>query len=560
MLDVALRGGLIVDGTGLPAFRGDVGIAGGRIASVGRAAGQAKVDIDAGGRVVAPGFVDPHTHFDAQLLFDPFATPLMEHGVTTVVTGNCSLSLAPLRAHQREAFSAMFRLIEEMPQEAFDEGVDWRWGEGFEPMLKALESNLAMNVAPLVGHSVLRLFVMGDDAQGRLATAGEIAQMADVLRACLDAGAVGMSTSYIDIDPAFRPVPSRWAAHTELDALCAVLGEKGKILQIVHEFYDPGLTVSRVEMLADLSLRHGIPTTLSPIFHSTIAPAATTQIMEAVDRAWADGARVWPQVQTRPIDLSFTLSRRSAMFLTIPGWWEVMSQADRADKVAALRDPAARARLVQSMNAMGSVPGLSMDPADFVVRQVALDRNEALVGRSLGEIAADQGSSPADALIDLALDEDLGTWFLRADVGHTDVDAVGGLLAHPHVHIGASDAGAHVGTFATYGDTGLLFSQFVGGAGQLTLEGAVKKVTADPCRIWGLPQRGELTVGYAADVVVFDAGTIGRGPEVLADDFPGGFRWVRRSEGVETVIVNGAVTWTKDGGYTAARPGAVVTH
>jgi N-acyl-D-aspartate/D-glutamate deacylase len=248
------------------------------------------------------------------------------------------------------------------------------------------------------------------------------------------------------------------------------------------------------------------------------------------------------------------------MFLTIPGWWEVMAQGDRADKVAALRDPATRARLAQSMNGMGAVPGLSMDPRDFVVRQVALDRNDDLVGRSLGEIATERGSTPADALIDIALDEDLGTWFLRSDVGHTDVGAVGGLLAHPHVHIGASDAGAHVGTFATYGDTGLLFSQFVGGAGQLTLEGAVKKITSDPCRIWGLPQRGELTAGYAADVVVFDPATIGRGPEVLADDFPGGFRWVRKSEGVETVIVNGAVTWTKDEGYTTARPGAVVTH
>ncbi|MET0459407.1 MAG: amidohydrolase family protein, partial [Ilumatobacteraceae bacterium] len=319
MLDLIIRNGTIIDGTGLPRYAGDVGVRDGRLVSVGRRLADAEVTtiVDAAGHVVAPGFVDPHTHYDAQLCFDPYAYPAIEHGITSVVTGNCSLSLAPVRAGHRERFSRMFRLIEEMPEEAFDVGVDWRWGESFGGMLDAVRSDLALNVAPLLGHSVLRMYVMGDDPR-RAATADEIATMGDVLRECLEAGAVGLSTSYVDVEDDMRPVPCRFAEHAELEALSAVLAEHGRVLQVVHEFYDPGLTVSRIELLAELSMRYGIATTLSPLFHSAAAPGATDQVMEAVERAWARGARVWPQVQTRPIDISWTLSQRSIMFLAIP--------------------------------------------------------------------------------------------------------------------------------------------------------------------------------------------------------------------------------------------------
>ena len=211
MLDLVIRNGLIVDGSGLPGRHGDVSIRDGKVVAVGGRAGDAHRVLDATGRVVAPGFIDPHTHYDAQLCFDPYAFPAIEHGITTVVPGNCSLSLAPLRTDQRDAFSRMFRLIEEMPEAAFDAGVDWRWGEGFGGWLDALAENIALNVAPLVGHSVLRMYVMGPEAQVRAATADEIAAMADLLRACLDAGAVGLSTSFVDVDETYRPVPSRWA-------------------------------------------------------------------------------------------------------------------------------------------------------------------------------------------------------------------------------------------------------------------------------------------------------------------------------------------------------------
>lgn len=560
MLDLIIRDGLVVDGSGLPGRRGDVSIHDGRIVSVGGRAGEARSVIDAGGKVVAPGFIDPHTHYDAQLCFDPYAFPAMEHGVTTVVPGNCSLSLAPLRADQRDAFSRMFRLIEEMPEPTFAAGVDWRWGEGFGAWLDALTGQIAMNVAPLVGHSVIRMFVMGSDAQQRPATDDEVRQMADVLRECLDAGAVGLSTSFVDIDDTYRPVPSRWAAPAELDALAAVLGERGKVLQIVHEFYDTALTVARVEQLAELSLRHGITTTLSPLFHTDANPAAVTQVMAAVEQARSRGAAVWPQVQTRPIDISFTLDQRSLMLLTMPSWWQVASIGEHADKIAAVTDR--REALVDEMNGLARRPSGGLGAGGFVVRDVVNDRNGDLIGRTIDDIAAERGCTHGDAVVDLVLDEDLGTWFIRESIGHDNSEVVGELLANPLVHVGASDGGAHVGSFSTFGDTGYLFSEYVRTTKSLSLEAAVKKITLDPATIWGLDGRGLLAPGRAADVVVFDADRIGRGPEIASDDFPGdGIRWIRRQEGVDKVVVNGTVTWDADDGYVPdARAGVIATR
>ena len=560
MHDLVIRNGLIVDGSGLPARRGDVAIKDGRIVSVGGHAGEASRELDAGGHVVAPGFIDPHTHYDAQLCFDPYAFPAIEHGVTTVVPGNCSLSLAPLREDQRDSFSRMFRLIEEMPEAAFDAGVDWSWGEGFGGWLDSLEGNLALNVAPLVGHSVLRLFVMGSDAQSRAATAEETRAMGDLLRACLVAGAVGLSTSFVDIDENYRPVPSRWAAPEELDALAAVLAEHDAVLQIVHEFYDTELTIARIEQLAELSLRHGITTTLSPLFHSDANPQTVTRVMAAIEAARSRGAAVWPQVQTRPIDISFTLEQRSLMLLTMPAWWKVASIRDHDEKVAAVA--AGREALVAEMNSLARRPGGGLGAGGFVVRDTVHERNKGLIGRNIDDIARERGTTHGDTLVDLALDEDLGTWFIRANIGHHNSPVVGELLAHPYVHVGASDGGAHVGSFSTFGDTGYLFSEFVRGTKSLTLEAAVKKITLDPATIWGIKGRGLLAAGNAADVVIFDAERIGRGPEIASNDFPGdGLRWIRRQEGVHTVIVNGKVTWTAADGYIAdARAGRIATR
>jgi N-acyl-D-aspartate/D-glutamate deacylase len=214
---------------------------------------------------------------------------------------------------------------------------------------------------------------------------------------------------------------------------------------------------------------------------------------------------------------------------------------------------------VAGLEAAAAAPRSRLNPELFIIREVVKDENRHLVGRTLGDVAAERGSTPAETMLDLAIDEDLGTWFMRSDIGHVDIESVGSLLAHPFVHIGASDAGAHVGSFATYGDTGLLLSRFVRESGAMSLETAIKKITSDTCAIWGIPDRGALREGLAADIVVFDPDTVDRGPEVLSDDFPGeGGRWIRHSLGVHHVVVNGVETWNQTDGYVPDARGGVI--
>jgi N-acyl-D-amino-acid deacylase len=552
MLDVVIKNGRIVDGTGLPAYSADVAVQDGRIVKVGHVDEAARRTIDAGGRIVAPGFIDPHTHFDAQLLWDGYAKPALSHGVTTIVPGNCSLSLAPLKAQHRMKLVGMFNQIEEMPLKAFKEGVEWNW-ETFDEYLARIRRGLAINVAPLVGHSLLRLWVMDSAAMQRTATDAELAEMQALLGACLEAGAVGLSTSFVDMDETLQPVPSRYADTREFDALAKVLGEYGRMLQIVPEFYDPDLTIARIDQLAELSLQYGIPTTFSPLFVNAENAPGVERVMRRVDEQFARGARVWPQVQTRPIDISFSFAVPSLLFIRMPGWYRVMRFSSHADIVAAFSDRQRRAALVAEAAALNALwPRL-------VVRQVRSDANQPLVGKTLADIASLRNTTPVEAMIDLSLEEDLDAHFLAADMGHNDDARVGALLAHPRVHIGASDGGAHILSFSTYGDTGFLFSHFVRQTHALGLEAAVKKITADTANIWGIPERGLLQKGYVADITVFDLASIDRGPEYYAHDVPGdGSRYVRDSVGVDTVLVGGEVAWSQRAGYSDACRGEIL--
>ncbi|MEQ8857155.1 MAG: amidohydrolase family protein [Pseudomonadales bacterium] len=552
MYDLIIKNGRVVDGTGLPAFVADVAIVDGRIARVGHVDAPARRTVDAGGRVVAPGFIDPHTHFDAQLLWDGYAKPALAHGVTTIVPGNCSLSLAPLKAEHRMRLVGMFNQIEEMPYKAFAEGVEWNW-ESFDEYLERIGRGLAINVAPLVGHSVLRLWVMDQAATQRTASDAEIAAMQDLLRQCLDAGALGLSTSFVDMDETLQPVPSRYADTRELDALAAVLADYGRMLQIVPEFYDADLTIARVDQLAELSLKHGIPTTFSPLFVAADNVDAVERVMARVDEQFARGARVWPQVQTRPIDISFSLAVPSLLFIRLRGWYALLRFGTPDDVMGALRNPEQRAKLVDEA---GPMAGLW---SRLVLRQVDGEENRALVGKTLGEIAELRGTSPVEAMMDLSLEESLQAHFLAADMGHNDDERVAALLNHPRVHVGASDGGAHILSFSTYGDTGYLFSRFVRDCGAMSLEAAVKKVTSDTAAIWGIPERGLVQPGYVADLTVFDPESIARGDEYFVADVPGdGSRYVRDSVGVDTVIVGGAVAWNAADGYGADTRGALL--
>lgn len=552
MLDLVIKNGKVVDGSGLPAFVGDVGIKDGVIVKVGRVSEPAETTVDASGQVVAPGFIDPHTHFDAQLLWDGAAKPAIEHGVTTIVPGNCSLSLAPLKAEHRMKLVGMFNQIEEMPHKAFAEGVEWNW-ETFEEFVARIGKDLDINVAPLVGHSVLRLWVMGDDSMKRTATEAETQAMCDLLDQCLSAGAIGLSSSFVDMDERLQPVPSRYADTVELDALCVVLSQHNKILQVVHEFFDNDLTLARIDQLADISLKHGINTTLSPLFVSHDNAESAQQIMARIVEQTDRGARVWPQVQTRPIDISFNFSVPSLLFIRLRKWYALMRFNTPEQIIAQLQHAETRAALVAEAKVMMSLW------ERLVLRQVQSEANQALVGKTLKEIAEIRHSDALNVMIDISLEESLEAHFLSADMGHNDDQLVGELLQHPNVMIGASDGGAHILSFATYGDTGYLLGHFVRDTAYLGLEAAVKKITSDPANLWGLGNRGLLREGFVADVTVFDEVTIDRGVEHFVQDVPGdGFRYVRDAHGVNTVVIGGAVAYDNATGYHDAHRGQII--
>ncbi len=555
MFDLIIRNGIVCDGTGAKGELGSVAVNGGRIAAVGRELGDARQTVDAGGLVIAPGFIDPHTHFDAQLTWDGLATPSLEHGVTTVIPGNCSLTLAPLRPEHREFLGAAFRQIEEMPKSAFDAGLRWSW-QTFGEYREAIEKSLGINNAPLVGHSLLRLYVLGLASRDRASTPEELRALADCLRACLDEGALGMSTSFCDVDHEFRPVPCRLATMGELGALCAVLGERGRPLQVLPEFWDGDLLCTRIDQLAELSIRHQIPISFSPLFESRAMPGLVARALERLELQAARGARLQAQMQTRPIDMTFDLHGSNAVFSTMPTWMGALLAGPDATRKA-FADPSLRAKLAAETDTSPSPIAL-----DFSLAKTRLSfaRGSAAsdVGRTLGELAAERRMHPAEVLMDISLAEDLDARFTASDLAHDDEAKIAPSLLHPQVQIGAGDGGAHVARFATYGDTGHLFARYVRARKAMRLEEACKRLSADIADFWGIPDRGRLAKGQAADIVLFDAATIDRGPEELAWDLPDGgqsFRFVRKSRGVREVFVNGVSVHREDSGYSAARSG-----
>jgi N-acyl-D-aspartate/D-glutamate deacylase len=394
---------------------------------------------------------------------------------------------------------------------------------------------------------------MGDASMQGPANETQIEAMKDLLDQCLSAGAIGLSTSFVDMDERLQPVPSRYSDTHELAALCDVLAGHNKILQVVHEFYDTDLTLARVDQLAEISLKHGITTTLSPLFVNEDNAEGAKQIMQRVVDQTARGARVWPQVQTRPIDISFTFSVPSLLFIRLPSWYALMRFNTPDQIMLTLQNSEARAKLVAEAQGMMSLW------KRLVLRQVQTDANQVYVGKTLAEIAELRDTDPLNVMIDLSLEESLDAHFLSSDMGHNDDELVASFLTHPNVMIGASDGGAHILSFSTYGDTGYLFSRFVRQCKAMGLEQAVKKITSDTASLWGLDNRGFVKTGYAADITIFDDKSIGRGPEYYVQDVPGdGYRYVRDAIGVDAVIIGGALAYNSDLGYTDARKGRVI--
>jgi N-acyl-D-amino-acid deacylase len=550
--DEVIRGATIVDGSGRPRFEADVALGGGRIAKIGAVAELGRTETDARGNVLAPGFIDIHTHYDAQLCWDGLATPSPLHGVTTICTGNCSLSLAPVRGDGARRIVGMFQTIEDIREATFDAGVPWTW-ESFADYLSHLEAGLAINVLPLVGHSSLRLYVMGEASQQRAATDTELEAMCVLLREAVGAGARGFSTSYLDVDEKLRPVPSRYADLREKVALARAAREAGgAVLEAVPNAGDAEEMERCIRELGEISRASGIRCTLQPIIYLPTLPELWKRSLDWLSEEAALGARIWGQSPPGPMNLNLRLDETFFTFFLLPAWGEIMSRP-AAERAALFADPARREALRQE----GEV-GLSLFLPKAWIGETYSEANAGLSGRRLFDVAEERGQDPVDTFLDIALQDDLHTEFaLRAPMHGSEAIAEE-ILRHPHVLVGASDAGAHLSQFCGAGDACYLLAEYVRKRGVFCLEDAVHRLTGQPAELFEIAERGRIEEGYAADLVLFDPETIEPGPERFVRDLPGGAtRYVREPTGIHAVWVAGEKI-VNGGAYTNARPGKIV--
>jgi N-acyl-D-aspartate/D-glutamate deacylase len=553
--DIVIKNGLIADGSGMPAYEADIGIAVGRIATIGKISGKAREVVEARGLVVAPGFIDPHTHYDAQLFWDPLATPTSWHGFTSVLMTNCGFGLAPLKAEHREYIMRMLAKVEAMPLHALAQGVPWSW-RSYGEYLDALDRGLGVNVLSLAPHSTIRYHVMGDDARKRSATAGEVRAMEAVVAECMEAGASGFSSSYgpVHFDGDGLPVPSRWAEEEEVVALARALKPFGRGVVCVIPKGIPLLGPSDMAYMARLSKESGRPTLWNLLLQSWNAPGHWRQVLDWTRDCFSNGGRVLPLALCERFDLNFSL--RGGLFGDMPAWKKFVAGL-RKDKMAALRRHEVRAALQADLD--DPTPRVfSKRMQDVLVDRVKHDRNRGWIGKSVLEVGRAQRKSPLDALLDLALEEDLETDFLIVGFQNGDEEALKAFISDPHVVIGGSDGGAHVAFICQVTYSSYLLGYWVREKRALSLEAAVRRLTFEPALVLGLRDRGLVRAGMAADLVIFDPDRVAPGDREELRDFPGGAtRIVRRAQGYRATLVNGQVV-LRDGEPTGRLPGRVL--
>ena len=544
-MDLLLRNASLVDGTGAPSRPADVAVTGDRISAVADAgtltpeAATEVVDLD--GLVLAPGFIDIHTHYDAQILWDGDLTPSSWHGVTSVVMGNCGFGVAPTRPEHRDVIVRTLENVEGMSKEALDVGIDWCF-ESFPEYLAALDARpKRLNVGAFVGHSPVRLFVTGGEE--RPATPDEVERMRSIVREALEVGAIGFSTSR---QPAHqgaygRPVPSRFAEVDEVDALAGVLGELGKgVLQVS---IGPGLFL---DQFSDLAVRHGIPVTWTALVTRTDKPGAA---LRTVERASALPGEVYPQIACRPIVMQTSMADPTPL-AEIDEWKEVLARP-RAERPDLYRDPAWRDRARPATLEAWSHrwPKVSVEETD---------RHGDVNGIPLDELAEQRGTTPFDLLLDLALDDGMATRF-RILLENDADDEVGQLLADKRTLLGLSDAGAHASQLCDACYSTHLLGHWVRERGALSLEDAVWRLTGHAAQAFRIAERGLVREGYVADLVAFDPATVGTTPVERVDDQPGGAdRLLVRSTGVEHLWVNGVATRRHGEELAGVAPGVLL--
>ena len=532
--DVVIRGGTVVDGTGAPQRRADVAIRDGRIAEIGDRLDGARV-VDAAGHVVSPGFVDIHTHYDAQVFWDPALTPSCWHGVTSVVAGNCGFSIAPVRPKDRELLVRTLQHVEDMAPDTLFAGVPWDDFETFPQYLDAIERRgTLLNYACYVGHTAVRIYVMGDAGYERAATAGEIAAMQRVIADAMAAGAAGFATSSSPTHSGDmgRPVPSRVADLDELGALLDPVREahKGVVALL------PGEKVKHDDVF-DLQRRAQRPVTWTALLTVKGYPWHE-RIMSANIAARADGVEVWPQVSCRP--LTFQMNLREPFTFNMRAAFQELMDRPIEQRMAAYRDPAWRRRAWDEMSGQRGALPVNFD-ALIVAESPG---HPELVNRKVTDLVAERGrdTTPLDVMLDISLDENLETRFWSV-LANNDPEAIAWLLPQDTVLLGLSDSGAHVSQLCDACFATDLLGNWVRDKHVMPLEHAIHKLTGEPAAVFGLDDRGTLEAGKAADVVVFDPESVAPGPLRRIRDFPAdGERLVAdQPAGVRHVVVNGTV-------------------
>ena len=555
--DVLIRGGTIVDGSGAAPTRGDVRIRGGSIVEVGpelRPDGERQ--LDAAGAHVAPGFIDIHTHYDAMLWWDASLDPAPQHGVTSVVTGNCALSLAPLLARDRAALIDMFCFIEDMPTRAVETGVPFGWTSFAEYRDASNARGAAVNVAPLVGHNNLRLSVMGDAAWERAADDGELERICALLAESLAAGGFGLSVSFVDLDSRGRSVPSRLADARELERLAATLARAGHgIVEYVPRFMKLDRYLQDVDKVDRACRPHGVAHSVAPLIVGRASREMGDAITRHIAALRAAGSNAWAQASPRVgLDRKFGFDGTAAQFALMPSWVQAVSAAGEA-KRRILRDPEWRARARVEWD----TAKFSIFPRDGFARILVADSpnpaHAPFVGRSLEDVQAAWGLHPSDVLARWIDECDLRPRLYTPGDPEGEAAAMARVFGLPGVIVGASDAGAHIGMFCGMGDPTLLLIRHVRERADLRIEQAVYELTGKAADLFGIGDRGRLRPGHAGDVTVFALEELEFAEDEMVDDVPGGTaRYTRPSGGYRYTLVGGEITQA-GGRATQARPG-----
>ena len=554
--DLLIKNGRVIDGSGRPAFHGDVGVAKGKIVELGRLSGSARQTIEADGRVVAPGFVDNHCHYDAQVVWDPLCTYSCHHGATTVIIGNCSLALAPVKPEAREKLAGMLSYVEAIPMDVLQAGVPWNW-ETFPQYMSAIGQRLGVNVGTLVGHSAVRLYAMGEECSDRDATPDELETMRRVVRESLEAGALGLSITrnMNHFDVAGKRIPAACAPESELFALADVLRELGTGVMQCGGGTNPEL---KDRLLSRISEASGRPIMYNTLLEQARQPGRWRTHLAHVEATARQGIRAIPLCNPGSIVNRFTM-KNCQVFRSMPTWLPILQGAD-ADKLAAYADPATRAKLRAEVDApLGPDSTFSKRWDLMFVEEPKLARNRGLAGKHIEQIAKAQGKHPLDAFLDLAVEENLETVFTLGEI-NMDTEAVAQILGSPYAVVGLSDGGAHVQFHSNVSNPTRLLGYWVREKQIMSLEHAVRRLTYDSASAFGIYDRGLVQPGMAADLVVFDPDTVAPVKEDVVHDFPAnGWRMRELAEGIHYTVVNGEVLLEK-GQHTGSHPGRVIRN